>query len=217
MSDSVRPHGLWPTRLLYPWDFPGTDTGVGCHSFSRGSSWPRDWPWVSWIAGNSLSSEPPGEAILLSAKNNAQCESWELSFIWGKMRSIAWKTAFQLTLRSSSKAAAGRSYMQFSWRGCVPSSSWLYKSQLHKSWVALQLPSWGMTNKVWAFLSNPPPTWLQNLHFFCRGQGTLILRCLQDWMIRWTSAKCFILSTLEKITLEIDCLRHCYWHGPNVN
>ena len=24
--------------LLYPWDFPGKSTGMGCHSFSRGSS-----------------------------------------------------------------------------------------------------------------------------------------------------------------------------------
>ena len=30
MSDSLRPHGLWPTRLLCPWDFPGKSTGVGC-------------------------------------------------------------------------------------------------------------------------------------------------------------------------------------------
>ena len=31
LSDSVRPHGLQPTRLLHPWDSPGKDTGVGCH------------------------------------------------------------------------------------------------------------------------------------------------------------------------------------------
>ena len=30
MSDSSRPHGLQPTRLLRPWDFPGKSTGVGC-------------------------------------------------------------------------------------------------------------------------------------------------------------------------------------------
>ena len=30
MSDSQRPHGLQPTRLLCPWDFPGKSTGVGC-------------------------------------------------------------------------------------------------------------------------------------------------------------------------------------------
>ena len=31
VSDSVRPHGLQPTRLPRPWDSPGKDTGVGCH------------------------------------------------------------------------------------------------------------------------------------------------------------------------------------------
>ena len=32
-SNSLQPHGLWPTRLLCPWDFPGKHTGVGCHFF----------------------------------------------------------------------------------------------------------------------------------------------------------------------------------------
>ena len=31
MPDSLQPHGLQPTRLLCPWDFPGKDTGGGCH------------------------------------------------------------------------------------------------------------------------------------------------------------------------------------------
>ena len=30
VSNSERPHGLQPTRLLCPWDFPGKSTGVGC-------------------------------------------------------------------------------------------------------------------------------------------------------------------------------------------
>ena len=31
VSDSSRPHGLQPTRLLHSWDFPGKSTGMGCH------------------------------------------------------------------------------------------------------------------------------------------------------------------------------------------
>ena len=31
MSDSVRPHRWPPTRLPRPWDFPGKNTGMGCH------------------------------------------------------------------------------------------------------------------------------------------------------------------------------------------
>ena len=35
VSDSLQPHGLQPTRLLHPWDFPGRNTGVGCHCLLR--------------------------------------------------------------------------------------------------------------------------------------------------------------------------------------
>ena len=38
VSDSVWPHGLQPTRLLRPWDFPGKRTGVGCHCLLRNLS-----------------------------------------------------------------------------------------------------------------------------------------------------------------------------------
>ena len=36
VSDSLQPHGLWPTRLLSPWNFPGKSTGVGCHFLLQG-------------------------------------------------------------------------------------------------------------------------------------------------------------------------------------
>ena len=35
VSDPQRLHGLQPTRLLHPWDFPGRSTGVGCHCLLR--------------------------------------------------------------------------------------------------------------------------------------------------------------------------------------
>ena len=36
MSDSLRPHELWPARLLCSWDFPGKKTGVGYHFLLQG-------------------------------------------------------------------------------------------------------------------------------------------------------------------------------------
>ena len=42
MPKSLQPHGLQPTRLLclwdflLLWDFPGKDTGVGCHFLLQG-------------------------------------------------------------------------------------------------------------------------------------------------------------------------------------
>ena len=53
VSDSSWPHGLQPTRLLCPWDFPGKSTGVGCHCLLL-------IIWIiicllNWIAKNNLS------------------------------------------------------------------------------------------------------------------------------------------------------------------
>ena len=36
VSDSSRPRGLQPARLLCLWDFPGKNTGVGCHFLFQG-------------------------------------------------------------------------------------------------------------------------------------------------------------------------------------
>ena len=41
MSNSSQPHGLQPTRLLRPLDFPGKSTGVGCHCLL----WINGWTW----------------------------------------------------------------------------------------------------------------------------------------------------------------------------
>ena len=30
VSNSLRPHGLYPARLLCPWNSPGRNTGAGC-------------------------------------------------------------------------------------------------------------------------------------------------------------------------------------------
>jgi len=32
MEKILQPHGLEPSRLFYPWDSPGKNTGVGSHS-----------------------------------------------------------------------------------------------------------------------------------------------------------------------------------------
>ena len=37
MSDSLRPHGLWLTTSLCPWDSPGKNTGVSCHTLLQGN------------------------------------------------------------------------------------------------------------------------------------------------------------------------------------
>ena len=59
-------HGLYPIRLLCPWNSPGRNTGVGSQPFPS----PRDLPHPGIELGSpalqaySLSSEPPGKPNL---------------------------------------------------------------------------------------------------------------------------------------------------------
>ena len=68
VSNSLRRHGPWPTRLLCPWDSPTKSTGVGCRFLAQGSSRPGDQTHTSlcllhWQAG-SLPPAPPGNPII---------------------------------------------------------------------------------------------------------------------------------------------------------
>ena len=63
MSDSLRHHELYPTRLLSPWNFPGKGAGVGCHFLLHGifptqGLNPARSPALQ---ADALPSEPPGK------------------------------------------------------------------------------------------------------------------------------------------------------------
>ena len=59
VSDSLWPHGLQPTRLLRPWDFPGKSTGVGCHFLlGHKESWVLK-NWCFWIVVLEKTLESP--------------------------------------------------------------------------------------------------------------------------------------------------------------
>ena len=56
VSDSSRPHGLQPTRLFRPWDFPGKSTGVGCHCLLE-LHYYNHWSYIElyiWSTASSL-------------------------------------------------------------------------------------------------------------------------------------------------------------------
>ena len=42
-SDSLQPYELQPARLLFPWDSPGKNTGVGCHALLQGILPTQGW------------------------------------------------------------------------------------------------------------------------------------------------------------------------------
>ena len=62
---SLRPHGLLPTRLLCPWDYPGMDTGVDCRSLLQGiiPTQGSKLHLLHWQVG-SLSLEPSGKPLI---------------------------------------------------------------------------------------------------------------------------------------------------------
>ena len=59
MSDS-----FWPARLLYPWNFPDKNTGVGCHFLLQGIFLTQGSNLVSpALAGGFFTILPPGKPI----------------------------------------------------------------------------------------------------------------------------------------------------------
>ena len=66
MSDSLGPHGLYPTKLLSPWDFPGNSTGVDFHFPSPGDlPDPGIEPGFPALQADSLPTELQGKLIVL--------------------------------------------------------------------------------------------------------------------------------------------------------
>ena len=60
ISNSLRPLGLSPTRLLRPWNSPGKNTGIGCHS-SGDLPDPGIEPRSPAMWAEALTSEPQGK------------------------------------------------------------------------------------------------------------------------------------------------------------
>ena len=64
VSDSLPLCGLWPDRLLCSWDFPGKNTGVGCHALLKGIflTQSSNLSLLHWQA-ESLPLAPPGKPM----------------------------------------------------------------------------------------------------------------------------------------------------------
>ena len=60
----LQPHGLQPTSLLHPWDFPGKNTGVGHRFFLQGifSTQGSKLHLLHWQT-DSFTTEPPGKPV----------------------------------------------------------------------------------------------------------------------------------------------------------
>ena len=70
VSNSSWPHGLQPTQLLHPWDFPGKSTGSG----------------VPWPSPRGASSR--NQTIKSFRKTSEAYSVWGISLIWDLMTLI---------------------------------------------------------------------------------------------------------------------------------
>ena len=63
MSDSLQSCGLYPARILYPWDSPGKNIGVDSHSLLQGLFLTQGSN-LGALQAVSLPSEPPGNHVV---------------------------------------------------------------------------------------------------------------------------------------------------------
>ena len=74
VSDSLQPHELLlPIRLLCPWNSPGKNTGVGCHSSQEDLPNPGVEPGSPALQADSLPSELPGKLAATAPKSLQSC------------------------------------------------------------------------------------------------------------------------------------------------
>ena len=59
---TLQPHGLYPAGLLCPLDFPGKNTGVGCHCLLQGI-FPTQGLNLEYPVLAGFTSVPPGKSL----------------------------------------------------------------------------------------------------------------------------------------------------------
>ena len=100
MPNSLRHHGLQPTRLLCPWDFPGKDTGVGCHFLLQGI-FPTQGSNLGLLHCRQI-PELPGKIVLPGRKSYQESPKYMI-YLCGMKVSLAlklshwWTTAPRFT------------------------------------------------------------------------------------------------------------------------
>ena len=70
MSNFLQPHRLKPTRLFCPWNFPGKNTGVGCHLLLQNLPDPGikpSPPASPTLAGGFFTTVLPGKPAIIVA------------------------------------------------------------------------------------------------------------------------------------------------------
>ena len=93
VSNSLQPRGLRPARFLCPWNSPGKNTGVGCHSFLQGNlPDPGIKPESPILQADSLLSEPPGKPRTMLGRSSMSC--WGETLLHGDWMVSTWLDSY---------------------------------------------------------------------------------------------------------------------------
>ena len=101
-AQSLRPRGLWPARLLCPWDSPGENTGLGCHVLLRGVFPTQGLNHVSCMTGRFFTAEPPVSPLVswpgikprppaMGVWSLSHWATREVPSLWHFFRPLCWK------------------------------------------------------------------------------------------------------------------------------
>ena len=156
MSNSLWSYGMWPARLICPWDSPGKNTGIFAMPSFRGSSPPRAWTCVSWQAGSlplALHGEP--KLIAYSTIHDVLQDSQYISTYIISFHSLndSWISHFSSSVVLDSLQPHGLQHVRFpctslTLRTCsnsCPSSQWCHL--LNDDWY--YNPHWWGQSECW--------------------------------------------------------------------
>ena len=120
-SNFLRLHGLFPSRLLCPWKFPGKNTGAGCHCLLQGIFPTQEWNWHLLCLMHCkqityLLSHGPGPrvgAIPLSQKETPHRHLLEL-FASGRLHPHLELSILLFSRNVTAEASSGFCFLRFS-------------------------------------------------------------------------------------------------------
>ena len=147
VSDSQRPHGLQPTRLLRPWDLPGKSTGVECHCLLQvlqsmesqrvGYDWEAELNWNTNNAREKIASRIPEE----KPGEDSRGSYVMISDTWHETLSSAWLFATPWTVACEAPLSM-KFFSQEYWNGLpFPSPGDLPNPGMKPGFPALQADS----------------------------------------------------------------------------
>ena len=134
MSDCLWPHhGLLPARLLYPWDSPGKNTGVGCHALLQEIFLTQEWnpgllPWRQILYQLSYQGSP-----MWNARSTDERNSLHLAVVINGTEPLAperQESPFPLTLPPPQLVSLSAHKRAF---------AWCKLSQLFQNWAMVKV------------------------------------------------------------------------------